>query len=73
MELGCRTFPYRAAIAWNSLSDKIRYFSNPVAFQNRLKLLKIDINRDSDRVQGCDFALLAKNRTRSHYFKFSAL
>jgi hypothetical protein len=39
-ELGRRTFSYRAAIAWNSLSDKIRHFSNPIAFKNRLKLSK---------------------------------
>jgi hypothetical protein len=41
MELGRTT--YRAAIAWHSFSDKIRYFSNQVAFKNRLKLLKNDI------------------------------
>jgi hypothetical protein len=38
--VGRRTFSYRAAIAWNSLSDKIRHFSNPIAFKNRLKLSK---------------------------------
>ena len=42
-ELGCRTFSHRAAIAWNSLSDKIGSFSNPVAFKNWLKLSKLDI------------------------------
>lgn len=42
-QLGRRTFLHRAAIAWNSLSDKIRHFSNPVTFKNRLKLSKRDI------------------------------
>ena len=42
-ELGCRTFSHRAAIAWNSLSDKIGSFSNPVAFKNWLTLSKLDI------------------------------
>ena len=34
---------HTAAIAWNSLSDKIRSFSNPIAFKNWLKLSKRDI------------------------------
>ena len=42
-ELGRRTFSHRTAIARISLSDKIRSFSNPIAFKNRLKLSKCDI------------------------------
>ena len=40
-ELGRRTFSHRTARI--SLSDKIRSFSNPIAFKNRLKLSKRDI------------------------------
>ena len=39
-ELGRNSFVRRAAIAWNSLSDSVRSFSNPTGFKNRLKQLK---------------------------------
>ena len=39
-ELGRNSFVHRAAIAWNSLSDSVRSFSNPTGFKNRLKQLK---------------------------------
>ena len=42
-ELGRTSFIHRAAIAWNYLSDRIRHFSNPVAFKKRLKQSKKDV------------------------------
>ena len=42
-ELGHGSFAHRAAIAWNSLPDNLRHFSNPIAFKNRLKKAKNDV------------------------------
>ena len=42
-ELGHSSFAHRAAIAWNSLPDNLRHFSNPIAFKNRLKKAKNDV------------------------------
>ena len=39
-ELGRNSFVHRAAIAWNSLSDSVRSFSNQTGFKNGLKQLK---------------------------------
>ena len=39
-ELGRNSFVHRAAIAWNSLSDSVRSFSNQTRFKNGLKQLK---------------------------------
>ena len=40
IELGRNSFVHRAAIAWNSLSDSVRSFSNQTGFKNGLKQLK---------------------------------
>ena len=40
IEFGRSSFAHKAAIAWNSLPDNLRHFSNPIAFKNRLKKSK---------------------------------
>ena len=42
-ELGHGSFAHRAAIAWNSLLDNLRYFSNPITFKKRLKKAKNNV------------------------------
>lgn len=42
-EPGRSPFAHRAVIAWNSLPDNLRHFSNPIAFKNRLTKAKTDV------------------------------
>lgn len=53
-ELGRSSFAHRAAIAWNSLPDNLRHFSNPIAFKNRLTKAKTDVvNINFGKGWGC--------------------